>query len=702
MNCIEFREDNDKIAWLTIDQTDREINVIDTPFIEDLEAVLSKVEAELRLRGVVFLSGKSDSFLSGWDIVELETARDSEQVRMNSRRMQRLLDRLAGLNVPTVAAIHGACLGGGFELAIACRVRVASERETTVFGLPEVGLGLIPGCGGTQRLPERIGLEGSLDVILNCRDLRVDQVQKMGLLDSIVPRENLKAEARRFVLSGLGNDRPKKTFFANVIPRSKLSYGRTLEATRESIARKFRGSNPALFRVIDVVERGLREGMQSGLAMEAKVFGDLAISEPAKNLLFVERMRRAQAANSGLWPGGVGERDVRMAGVVGGGKTAAGVIYLLTDKSIRTRFKEVSPEKVSMAFRKIASLHRSKNRENVADGKELERKMDNVTGATDYRGFGRSDLVIETIPEEISAKKIAFKELEERIEKSCIIATTISSLSLFDLASDMSVPTRLVGLHFFHPIHENPFLEIVEGEWTDRYATRTVFNLFRKLGKMPIVVKDTPGFLVNRIRMAMINESFLLLEEGIRVEAIDRALVDFGFHLGPFQLVDQIGFEVASKAAAVMNESFGPRLPFSKAFQAVLSATQQGGIHSFYIDKGEGSTVNPQLYLEIGRSPEIGEVTGSLKIQNRLLNAMVNEAVICLEDGVVARPEDIELGTLLGMGFPHFRGGLLRYADQHGIDRIVDELEMLAATRGGKRQPADTLVKMANEGERFF
>jgi 3-hydroxyacyl-CoA dehydrogenase/enoyl-CoA hydratase/3-hydroxybutyryl-CoA epimerase len=468
------------------------------------------------------------------------------------------------------------------------------------------------------------------------------------------------------------------------------------------MARKAWGSNPALFRVIDVVERGMREGMESGLAMEAKVFGDLAISGPTKNLLFVERMRREQAAYSGPWHGGVGERDVRLAGVVGGGKTGAGVIYLLTDKSIRTRFKEISPEKVSMAFREIASLHRSNNREKVAVGKEFERKMDNVTGTTDYRGFGRMDLVIETIPEEISAKKAAFKELEERIEKSCIIATAISSLSLFDLASDMSVPTRLVGLHFFHPVHTVPFLEIVEGEWTDRYATRTVFNLFRKLGKMPIVVKDTPGFLVNRIRMALINESFLLLEEGNRVEAIDRALVDFGFHLGPFQLIDQIGVEVASKAAAVMNESFGPRLPLSKAFRVVLSATQRGVIHSFYIDKGKGSTVNPQLYLEIGRSPETGVVTGSLRIQNRLLNAMLNEAVICLEDGVVARPEDIELGTLLGMRFPSFRGGLLRYADQHGIGRIVDELEVLTASRGAKRQPADTLVKMAKAGNRFF
>ncbi len=702
MSCIEFREDTDRIAWLTIDQSERETNRIDTAFIDDLEAVFSKVEAEVRLQGVVFMSGKNDSFLLGWDLDELEAARDSEKVRMNSRRMQRLLNRIAGLDVPTVAAIHGTCLGGGFELAIACHLRVASDHEKTVFGLPEVRLGLIPCCGGTQRLPGRIGLEDSLDLILNGRELRIDQAGKMGLLESIVPRENLKEEARRLVLSNHGIQRTKKSFFEKINPASKLTCGRVFEKARESTARKFRGDNPALFRIIDVLERGIKEGMESGLAMEARVFGDLAISRPARNLLFIEKMKQENATYSGPWTDGSSEREIRLMGVVGEGGTGVGIIYLLTDKEIRTRFKEVSPEGVSKVFQRIASLHHGQNREKGPAGKLFERKMDTVTGTTDYRGFGRADLIIDTSPEEKSAKKLVFKELEERIDKSCVIATTISSLSLFDLASDMLVPTRLVGLHLFHPIHTMPLLEIIEGEWTDRYATRTAFNLSRKLGKIPIVVKDTPGFLVNRIRMALINESFLLLEEGLRVEAVDQALVDFGFHLGPFQLIDGIGFEVASKVASAMKESFGSRLPISKALQAVLNSTRQGGIHSFYIDEEDGSVVNPQLYIEIGRSPETGEVPGSLKIQKRLLNAMINEAVICLEDEVVGRPEDVELGTVLGMGFPSFRGGLLRYADQHGIRRVVDELERQVEGRGGKRQPADTLVKMAKEGRRFF
>jgi 3-hydroxyacyl-CoA dehydrogenase/enoyl-CoA hydratase/3-hydroxybutyryl-CoA epimerase len=671
----------------------RPANRFDEVLLEALERAVSALEEEPDLRGVLFLGGTDGVFIDGFDPDWLDGLTDSEAARAFAVRGGALMDRIAAIAAPTAAVIDGPCLGPGLALALACGVRIASDRGGTRLGVPECRLGLVPVFGATQRLPRLVGLSRSLRPIVAGRPLDARAARRIGLVDAVVPRPALEEEAER----RLRESPPRRTprLSDRVVARSAFLRTRVLDRVRREIGRKTGGFYPAPFRALDVIERGLRNGHAEGLDREARAFGDLVIGRASRNLRFLERGREAARASDGPWGGRATPGEIGFAGVIGAGTMGAGIAGLLVDAGVRTRLMDLTTDRLSAALRRIDASRGVK----AAGRRERERRMDRVTTTTDMRGFGRADIVIEAVPEEIGLKRDIIARIEEAVPPRCVIATNTSSLPVAELAGAARRPSRLVGLHFFHPVERMPLVEIVAGEKTSATAARAAFRLAKRLGKVPVVVRDGPGFLVNRLLMAGIDEAFHLLEEGVSIEAIDGSMRDFGFRAGPFQIIDRVGFEVAARVAARLAAAFGGRETLSRALLSILDPDRPGGAVRFYDDAGRAV---PEIEAEArreGGGPAPWNLPG---IRDRMLFAMINEAAACLESRVVACPGDVELAAVFGFGFPPFRGGPLHHADRIGITRVVDALEALRERHGERFRPAGLLRTMAAAADVFF
>jgi 3-hydroxyacyl-CoA dehydrogenase/enoyl-CoA hydratase/3-hydroxybutyryl-CoA epimerase len=702
MKAIEYFEDENHIAWLLIDLPGSEVNLVNDAFIDALEEVFSRVEVELRLRGVVFMSRKRDSFVSGADLDELAAVKDSEEARARSKRAQKVMNRIAALDIPTVAAIHGPCLGMGLELAVACRRRVASNWRGTRLGLPELRHGRIPSAGGTQRLPRLIGVANSLDLILKGHDIGAEEAFSIGLLNNVGPREILEREARHQVLTFRKGARKPRLAASELTRMAGLARGRVFDAARRRWAWQRCGYHPLPYRVIEVVEEGLTHGIAAGLELEAKTAGDLSVNTASVNLLGLERRRRRRSSEAIRPSGDRFAEEIGSVGIFGGGRMGTELAFRLTDRGIRTRLRETSPEKNSAALKELAALHLTRTADKMGEDGSLERRMDRITVTTGFSGFRRAGLIIEAVPEEAAIKREAIREIEEIVPSTCILATTSRSLSVSALAADMAVPDRLVGLHFYRNGDGPSVTEVVCGDRTGSRAIRTAESLVKAIGTLPIVVRGIPGSLVNRILFTVLNESFYLLELGLPLESIDEAMVDFGFTAGPFRLVDDIGFHVISSVASSMSEKYGQRLPLARSVKTLLASVQRNGDFRFYNRVAGDSTVDPRVYLEIGRTAERGMEIGALTIQDRLLYAMINETAYVLEEGVVGSAGEIELAMVHGMGFPAYRGGLLRLADDRGIETVTRTLLELSAECGPRFHPAPLLEEMCSRGTSFL
>ena len=704
-------EIEDGIAILTFDLPNEPVNKFNRQVKDEMLALFDRLEKDPQVKAAVLLSGKRDIWVAGADIeefLELKTAADAERL---SRDGQQMLDKLESMRVPVVAAIHGACLGGGLEAALACAYRIATDHPKTVLALPEVKLGLIPGAGGTQRLPRLIGLRAALDMILTGKNVRAKQAKRSGLVDEMVHPAILRQIAVRRARE-LGNGERKRTVRAAgrdamglLLDGNRLGRSVVFRKAREETLKETRGHYPAPMAALRAVEAGYDIGFHGGLAEEATLFGEMAATPVSKQLIFLFFATTDLKKDPGVQEPAPDPLPIERIGIIGAGFMGAGIASVAAPEGTIVRLKDADHAHVAKGLASARTVLEEKYRKRHITRQVLEDQVALITGTTDYSGFGNSDLVIEAVFEDLAVKHRVLREVEQVLPERGIFASNTSTIPISRIAQAAARPDRVVGMHFFSPVHKMPLLEVIVTEQTDPQVTATVVAYGKQLGKTTVVVRDGPGFYANRILSPYINEAGKLLDEGAAIDAIDAALMDFGFRVGPITLVDEVGIDIAGKAGNIIADAFGSRMAPSQSLQRVVSDGRYGrkGRKGFYLydEKGKKGGVDPTVYdlLPTGRSRSSIPPD---EIRQRTVLAMVNEAARCLEEGILRSARDGDIAAVFGIGFPPFRGGPFRYMDSIGIANIVAQLEELNGRFPPRFQPADLLVEMARSGLRFY
>ncbi|MHB1194585.1 MAG: 3-hydroxyacyl-CoA dehydrogenase NAD-binding domain-containing protein [Longimicrobiales bacterium] len=710
----DFEIDSRGVGWITLDDPERKVNVLTEDVMRRLARVVETARTAAidgRARVVVVRSGKRDSFLAGADVDAIAALEDPGEAERAIRVGQAVFAEIEKLPVPTVCAIHGACVGGGLELALACRHRVASDSPRTRLAFPEVLLGILPAWGGTTRLPRLIGLQASLDLLLTGKQVDARKARRIGLVSEVFPAPLFREKVAEYALGTLGRPagepRPKRGLLTRLFDGTPPGRRVVLAAARRRVWAHTGGHYPAPLRILDILREHLGGNPDDSLDAEAHAASALLVGTVSKNLVHVFRSREAArkgtgVADASVQPGKVADLAVLGAGVMGGG-----VAQLAASHGVRVRMKDVRHEAVTGGLRHAHALFRKAVDKRKLFRREAESAMELVSGGLDWAGFAAADLVLEAVVEKLDAKRTVLREAEARVSPSCILATNTSALSVDALAEGLEYPERVCGLHFFNPVHRMPLVEVVRGRRTSDHVVATVYAFAVALGKVPVVVSDCPGFLVNRILAPYLNEAGWLLGDGATVEEVDQAARDFGMPMGPLRLVDEVGIDVATHAGAVLHKALGERLAPSPAL-AALAATgrpgRKGGQGFYRYPKGKEKGVDASVYADLGAAvpQRRGGAVDPEEIRRRLLVQMINEAARVLADGVVRSAPALDLAMVMGTGFPPFRGGLLRFADtlhpRGVLDRTLDFQDRL----GPRFAPAPLLQELARDNLTFY
>ena len=697
------------VAVVTFDLPGEAVNTLSRAVAEDLVRVFDELERDSAVRGAVLVSGKPDVFIAGADIEEFLTIEGPADAERMSREGHALLDRLERLRVPIVAAIHGACLGGGLELSLACAYRIASDHPKTVLALPEVQLGLIPGLGGTQRLPRLVGLRGALDMILTGRNVRAKKALQMGLVHELVhPAILREIGVRRARELGEGARQPPASGAHGVagvlLEDNPVGRAVVFRQAREQTLKKTRGHYPAPLAAVDAVAAGY-ESREKGAATESRLFGEMAATDVSRQLIFLFFATNALKKDPGVPEPAPEPLPVRKVGILGAGFMGSGIAAVAVQQGTLVRMKDADPARVGKGLAAIREVLKERLTKKQVTRQQFDDYLALVGGTTDYSGFPSCDLVIEAVFEDIAVKHQVLREVERLLPPDAIFASNTSTIPIARIAQASARPDRVIGMHFFSPVHKMPLLEVIVAPRTNAQVTATVVAYGKRLGKTVIVVNDGPGFFANRILSPYINEAGRLLDEGAAVDAVDKALVDFGFPVGPITLVDEVGIDVAGKVGNIIADAFGERMAPSQSLQQVVASGRQGRKNrkGFYLYDASGKKggVDPSVYQLLPTGARRAAVSAE-EVVRRCVLPMVNEAVRCLEEGIVRAPRDGDVGAVFGIGFPAFRGGPFRYVDAVGAAQVVRQLEELNARFAPRFEPAEMLVRMARSGERFY
>ncbi len=688
----------DGLATLTFDDPDRKVNVFCRPVLAELDNWIDQLGTRQDIRCLVLMSGKPRTFIAGADIEEIAGVTDVAEAEAGVRIGQRLFSSWAALPFPTVAAVRGTCVGGGLELALACDHILLSDRPDIRIGLPEVRLGILPAWGGCSRLPARIGLAAALDIILAGKTVVPYKANKIGLADALIPDAAFGHQVREFALRLAAGDKPAgRGSDLKELLLEKNPVGRKLvfDQARKQVMKQTRGHYPAPLRAIEVIRVGVDKGLEAGLAAEARAAAELAVSPICKNLVHVFRLME------GTKHDGAGEpRPVRSAAVLGAGVMGGGIAQLIAAKAdLPVRLKDIAVEPLEGGMAHAAGLFAKLVKRHRLSRPEARRKLALVRPTLDYSGFAGVDYVIEAVVEKLEVKQKVFAELAQRVADDAILASNTSSLSIDLIGRDTPHPERVVGMHFFNPVHKMPLVEVISGQRTSDSTAATVAAFCRGLGKTPVVVKDGPGFLVNRLLMVSMAEALWLLDEGHTIDEIDRVMQEWGMPMGPMTVTDEVGIDVAVHVAHIIAEAFGDRVELPDWLDGLtadgrLGAKAGKGLYRYADGKRQG--VDPAVYEIIGSRP--GAETDAEAVADRLVLPMVNEAARCLEEGVVADAGALDLAMIMGSGFPPFRGGLLRWADAQGLARVVETLERLRGQVAARFAPSAALRRRAESG----
>ncbi|MFT5126840.1 MAG: 3-hydroxyacyl-CoA dehydrogenase/enoyl-CoA hydratase/3-hydroxybutyryl-CoA epimerase [Rhodothermales bacterium] len=705
----------DGLADICFDVPDEKVNVLSSETLQEFDTLLDNLDASTDVEAVAIRSGKPDIFIAGADISEIAHIGNPKEGAQKAALGQSILHKLSKLPQPTIAVIDGACLGGGLELALACDFRIATDNPKTSLGLPEVQLGIIPGFGGTQRLPRLVGLKNALKMILSGKPVDGKKALKSHLVDVFCPRgfvgealRDLVARVRRpegrRAVEGRRNAHPWQRYFLEANPISERVI---LSAARRDVMKRTLGLYPAQLMAIDVMEHTAHCPLDKGLDFEAQSFGELVVTDTCKNLLTLFYAQEHVKKN-GIIPGLYPEKEIERAGVLGAGIMGGGVAWAFSNASLPVRLKDITWEAVAKGFESAESIYATLCKIRRRTPRQTNLTMHRITGSTDYTGFAKLDIVVEAIVENPAVKKRVYAELEEHLAPDAIIATNTSTLSVTDLAADLKHPERFVGMHFFNPVNRMPLVEVIPGDKTSPGTVNAVVKLARKLKKTPIVVKSCPGFLVNRLLMPYLNEALYMLQEGVAPERIDRLHKAFGMPMGPLTLIDEVGIDICHKAAMVLQDAYGERMQIAEIFSMIYEDRQLLGKKSgkgIYLHAGKKREINPEVLDAVAEYRD-SVATGPAHlsdqdITDRSIFIMINEASRCLDEHIVQSAEYLDLAMIFGTGFPPFRGGLLRYADSIGIQPLVTRLEDLALDHGMRFKPSEPLLAMGKREGHF-
>lgn len=697
-------ENDDGVAVVWLDQPGEKVNKISIDLMDTFTTLLDSLENDETIRGIVLISRKPDNFIAGADIEKFHTMAGPEEAESLSRQGNAILSRVAAFPKPIVAAIHGATLGGGLEVALACHYRIASDDPKTVFALPEVKLGLLPGGGGTQRLPRLIGLQAALDMMLTGKNIYPRQAKKMGLVDVLIHPYGLLAAAKKAALELANRYLPhkkKQPFLAKLMESNPLSRIIVYEKARELVQKQTWGNYPAPFKIIDCVKEGMEKGFQAGVEAEIKKFGELMVSPQSRELVQIFLSMTALKKN----PGKDLARPVKKMGILGAGLMGSGIAQVSATNNMEVLLKDVSYDAVGKGEKAIWQDLNSKVKKKALSSFEMDISFSRITGTIDYQGFEKADLIIEAVFEDLEMKRRTLAETEAVSKVDAIIASNTSSLPIGSLAADSRRPEQVIGMHYFSPVPKMPLLEIIVTEKTADWVRATAVDVGIRQGKTVIVVNDGPGFYTTRILAPLLNEALEILNEGGDIQEIDRAMRQFGFPIGPIALIDEVGIDVGTHVAHVLGPLFSDRggKP-STAMEKLLTAGFKGKKNNrgFYLygDAGKKKEVNKEIYAFFG-GPDRKKLD-IVDIQNRLSLVMINEAALCLQEGILHEPRDGDIGAVFGLGFPPFLGGPFRYIDSLGFTKIISRMNMLAERYGPRFSPAQILRDRAAMNQKFY
>lgn len=698
--AFSLKTDEQNIAWLAIDVPNEKMNTLQAAFADEMTEIFAQLKDSSGVKGLIVHSLKPDNFVAGADVRMLEACKSAAEAESLASQGQTLFQQLSDLPYPVVAAIHGPCLGGGLELALACDYRVCTDADATRLGLPEVQLGLLPGSGGTQRLPRLIGLLPSLDLILTGKQLRAQKAKKLGVVDACVPATILLDVAKQFIDKGKRSTKQKVTTKEKILSGSSLGRKFVFEQAAKKTNEKTRGNYPATVAILEVIQHGLEKGMKQGLELEAKRFGELVMSPESKALrsIFFATTEMKKEHGSDAKPG-----KVSMVGVLGGGLMGAGISHVSVAKAkVPVRIKDVSNDGVLNALKYNYKLFDKQRKRRILSKAQLQAKMLQLSGGTDFTSFNHLDVVIEAVFEDLALKQQMVADIEANAKAETIFATNTSSLPIHKIAEKAARPENIVGLHYFSPVEKMPLVEVIPHETTSQETIATVVALAKKQGKTPIVVKDKAGFYVNRILAPYMNEAAHILLANEPIDKVDTALLDFGFPVGPITLLDEVGVDIGAKIMPILVNELGERFRGPDVFDTLLNDGRKGrkSGKGFYTYKGKKKEVDKSVYKLLKLKPE-SKLSGN-DIALRCVLPMLNEAVRCLDDGIIRSPRDGDIGAIFGIGFPPFLGGPFRYMDQFGLKELVEKMNQFAEKYGDRFAPCDGLLTRAGEGRRFY
>lgn len=679
---VTYSVDAEGVGWIVFDRPGARANIFDPATQAALADAVAAAQAS-PARAVVVTSAKDRIFIAGADLHWLADLPDAAAATAFSRAGQALFQQVAALQRPVVCAIHGACAGGGYELALACHARVASDADVTRIGLPEIGLGTIPGWGGTARLPRLIGAGPALDHILRARLVSATEALAAGLVDEVVPAADLKARAKTLALqqaSGAAIARP--------LPPSPAPG--ELARLRESTRVKLPGSQPAPLAVIDAIQTGAPLDLDAALDIEARAFGEVTAGPVCKNLVAVFFLRDAAKKRTleGWFPPVPNAPPIRRVGVVGAGVMGSGIAQALAAAGCDVVLRDASPALVERGLGVVRALFAEAVKRGRLAEADAAAALQRVSTTANWDGFGECDLVIEAIVEDVAAKRQLFTDLAAHTRTDTLLASNTSALPIEQIAGHVPAPERTLGLHFFNPVSRMPLVELVIGPATSAVAAARAVALVQRLGKSPVIARSSPGFLTTRVLFFYLNEAVRLWQQGVPTATLDGALRDFGWPMGPLRLLDEVGLDVSDLIFHEMARYFPARFSPTSACGVLLAAglrgRKNGASHGFYTYQGGRETVNEAAFetvgadlvsvqrgrgqatpLQIDRKQTVRDPTPAA-IVDHLMGVMIAEATRCLDEGIVHSADEVDFALLAGAGFPAFRGGLLRYARSIG------------------------------------
>lgn len=701
------------IAIVELDMVGEKVNKFNTAMMARLKEVIDELKTS-SYKAVIFKSNKNKIFIAGADIDEIKVMKTKDEFDKAVGAGQSIINDLEDLPQLTIAAISGACAGGGCEFVLACDYRIASDESSTRIGLPETKLGIIPGFGGCIRLPRVVGLANAMDIILNGKLVAAVKAEKMGLVDLAVHPGILMEQAVRMAAAKIkdGAKKRRKTFqpkdMASKFMESFLGRGVVFSQSKKTVLKMTHGHYPAPLVAIDVIKKTyLSMDRTAAMATERAAFCEMAITSVSKSLLHVFDLTEMVKKQTGVVGVEVKPMDVKKISVLGAGTMGGGIAYLGADKGIEVRLKDINYDAIGKGLKHARDLWAKLVKRKSITKYEFQQKMDLISGTTDYSGFGTVDVCVEAIVEDMGIKQKVIGETAKNMREDAIIATNTSSLSVTEMAKGHPRPEFFAGMHFFNPVHKMPLIEVIRGEKTSDKTIATIFELSKKLGKMPVVVKDGPGFLVNRLLLPYMAEAAFLMQEGMSIEVVDRAYVkEFGMPMGPFALMDEVGLDVCIKVLKIFKKAFGERIEIAANMEKLEKSGRMGkkngkGFYK-YDASGKRLEVDEAIYAELGVPQPTNPLTTQECIERGIF-AMVNECARALiEDKIVELPAEVDLAMIMGTGFPPFRGGLLKHADAVGSSYIVTQLDKYAAKGAKRLTPSAPLKQLAASGQKFY